>query len=420
MRVQKRSRWLAGLGALLATMTMTARIASADASADRGGSIIVFPKVISDGTRDTLIQISNISNAVVFAHCMYLDASPEIPGVPVGPTNPRRCQERDFTLTLTRQQPTIWRVSTGRLLNNFDQVTGACTTVTIDGVDRQSCPGIDPGNVINVGTLFEGHLLCVQTDAAGAPVGGDALKGEAILESVAAAGADGLISAYNAVSISQGTVGPDTDSRLDLDGLEYAQCPDALRFTHLAEGVNDPVIPDVTATTELTLIPCTIDYETQTRPVVTVQFGVWDDTELFQSTTATLDCWFNEDLSDIGALWNPVRSTTYQTQVRPQNGNRCRGGDPETEYDNCTSDDQCGGGVCAPASGLLGVAETFRVTDAGDLTGSSAINLHNIGTRETDTIYLQTGVAGTCDDGANAGNPCTGPAECPGGSCVAP
>ena len=423
MRVQKRSRWLAGVGALLAMTAATARVASADASADRGGSIIVFPKVISDGTRDTLIQISNINNTVVFAHCMYLDASPEIPGLPVGPLNPRRCQERDFTLTLTRQQPTVWRVSTGRLLNNFDQVTGACTTVTvppITGVDRQTCPGIDPGNVINVGTLFEGHLLCVQTDSSGSPVGGDALKGEAIIESVAAAGLDGLISAYNAVSISQGTDGPNADSVLQLDGLEYAQCPDAVRFTHLAEGVADPVVPSVTVTTELTLVPCTIDYETQTPPQVTLQFGVWDDTELFQSTSATLDCWFNEDLSDIGSLWNPLRSTTYQTQVRPSTGLRCRGGNPDTEFQFCTNDDQCDGGLCLPSSGVLGVAETFRVLDTGALTGSSAINLHNIGTRVSDTIFLQTGVLGVCDGGANSGNPCTGDMECaPDGTCVA-
>ena len=352
---------------------------------------------------------------------MYLDASPEIPGVPVGPNNPRRCVERDFTLTLTRQQPTMWRVSTGRLLNNFDQVTGACETVNVLGADRQTCPGIDPGNVINVGTLFEGHLVCVQTDSAGAPVGGDALKGEAFLESVDAAGLDGLISAYNAVSISQGTDGPNTDSILNLDGVEYAQCPDALRFTHLAEGVADPVVPEVTATTELTLVPCTIDYESQTPPQVTLQFGVWDDTELFQSTATTLDCWFNEDLSDIGSLWNPLRSTTYQTQVRASTGLRCRGGNPDTEYTFCTDDAQCDGGLCLPSSGLLGVAETFRVTELGDLTGSSAINLHNIGTRESDTIFLQTGILGVCEGGANSGNPCTGDMECaPDGACVAP
>src|SRR5258706_14271580 len=135
MRVVKRNPWLAGLGALLAMLTLSVGTATADTSADRGGSIIVFPKVISDGTRDTLIQISNLNNSVVFAHCMYLDASPEIPGLPVGPGNPRRCQERDFAITLTRQQPTVWRVSTGRLLDNFDSIIGACEHVNLAETD---------------------------------------------------------------------------------------------------------------------------------------------------------------------------------------------------------------------------------------------------------------------------------------------
>jgi hypothetical protein len=191
-----------------------------------------------------------------------------------------------------------------------------------------------------------------------------------------------------------------------------------LRFTHLAEGVADPVVPDVTATTELTLIPCTIDYETQARPRVTLQFSVWDDTELEQSVSTTLDCWFNEDLSDIGALWNPIRSTTYQTRVRPSTGNRCRGGDPLLEYSLCTTDDQCGGGQCLPSSGLLGVAETFRVFDDGTLTGSSAINLHNVGVRASDTIYLQTGVQGVCVGGFNDGLSCTTDAECVAGDGI--
>jgi len=422
MRVLKRNPWLASLGALLAMMVLSARNVSADASTDRGGSIVAFPKVISDGTRDTLIQISNVSNSVVFAHCMYLDASPDIPGEPVSPDNPRRCVERDFTITLTRQQPTIWRVSTGRVLNAFDMLVGMCDTFDQFGAARQSCPGIDPGNVINVGTVFEGHLVCVQTDSSGAPIGGDALKGEAFIESVIPGGLDGLISAYNAVSISQGTDGPDGDEVLQLDGSEYAQCPDRLRFTHLAEGGENPAAPQYLASTELTLMPCTIDYETQAHPRVTVQFGVWNAFEQFASTSTLLDCWFNESLSDIGSLWEPD-STTYQTQVRPQDGFRCRGGNPDFEYNNCTDSDQCGGGICAPASGLLGVAETFNVLDVVSLvpegaTGSSAINLHGLGTRETDTIYLQTGQQGTCVGGLNDGNPCTTNAECPFGECL--
>jgi len=171
------------------------------------------------------------------------------------------------------------------------------------------------------------------------------------------------------------------------------------------------------ATTELTLMPCTIDFESQTPTVVTLQFGIWDDTELFQSLSTTLECWFNEDLSDLASAWNPVRSTTYQTQVRPSTGNRCRGGDPTLEFKLCTDDNQCGGGVCASSSAVLGVAETFRVLPGPVLSGSSAINLHGIGLHDNDTIFLQSGTLGTCVGGPNDNNPCTTDAECAPGTC---
>src|SRR5262245_49441846 len=100
MRVLKRNPWLAGLGVLLAMLVLSARTASADASTDRAGSIIAFPKVISDGTRDTLIQISNVLNQPVFAHCVYLDASFDIPNAPPSQNNQRRCVEHDFVITL--------------------------------------------------------------------------------------------------------------------------------------------------------------------------------------------------------------------------------------------------------------------------------------------------------------------------------
>jgi hypothetical protein len=330
--------------------------------------------------------------------------------------------EHDFLIRLTRQQPTFWRVSTGRLLNSLDTV-GECTTED----NRQSCPGFDPGNIpnqfVDPSAPFEGHLICVQVDASGAPTGGDALKGEAFLESVGDGtppGGDGLVSAYNAISISAGVgeIGPDTI--LNLDGEEYSACPGALRFTSLAEGGEDPVVEGFTTTTDLTLMPCTIDYESQKPTEITLQFLVWDEFESPNSFSDNLTCWFDSFLSDIngGTPWDPDNSTIYMTQVRPQEGSRCRGGTFESEFTFCTSDDDCpGGGICAPASGVLGVAETFRVSESDDLTGSSAINLHQLGTRENDQIFLQAGIEGVCEGGANDGFPCTGDMECPGGIC---
>jgi hypothetical protein len=62
---------------------------------------------------------------------------------------------------------------------------------------------------------------------------------------------------------------------------------------------------------------------------------------------------------------------------------------------------------------VIGVAETFRILEDTTPTGSSAINLHTLGTRENDTILVQSTGGGTCVGGLNDGLSCTTDAECP-------
>ena len=59
MRVQKRSPWLNSLGVMLAAMALWGAPASADISSDKPGSVVMWPKVIDDGTRDTIITLTN-------------------------------------------------------------------------------------------------------------------------------------------------------------------------------------------------------------------------------------------------------------------------------------------------------------------------------------------------------------------------
>src|SRR5262249_6995928 len=83
-----------------------------------------FPRVISDGTRDTIIQITNTSNSMVHAHCFYVNGALTFPEFPPGPTNPPRWVETDFDIWLTKQQPTHWVVSKGRLVDSTDPSCG--------------------------------------------------------------------------------------------------------------------------------------------------------------------------------------------------------------------------------------------------------------------------------------------------------
>ena len=77
--------------------------------------------MIANGTRDTVIQISNTSNSIVLAHCFYVDATLEDPSLPQGPLNPPRWQEIDFDIELT-------------VVNDSDLSALASTTASIASV----------------------------------------------------------------------------------------------------------------------------------------------------------------------------------------------------------------------------------------------------------------------------------------------
>ena len=118
MRVLKQNPWLPSLGVLLAAITI-AGYARADVTTDEPGSIVIFPKVISDGTRDTVIELTNTSTSSQHVTCVYVDTSTASPGTCSGTTPPVqqcnsdadcfandngtciRCQAVNYILTLT-------------------------------------------------------------------------------------------------------------------------------------------------------------------------------------------------------------------------------------------------------------------------------------------------------------------------------
>ena len=74
MRVQKRSPWLNSLGVVLTAMALWGTQANAAVTSDKPGSVVIWPKVIADGTRDTLISLTNTRNETAYAHCEYVNA----------------------------------------------------------------------------------------------------------------------------------------------------------------------------------------------------------------------------------------------------------------------------------------------------------------------------------------------------------
>jgi hypothetical protein len=298
---------------------------------EQSASILVFPKVIADGTRDTIIQITNTSNNMQQAHCFYIDGAPTNPLLPPGSLNPPLCQETDFDIWLTLQQPTHWVVSTGRWSNPaVESCSGAPSPVTCCPLDLPVCSGTTEhsGGKVNpaccdaglnlsaippVAPDFTGELICIEVDASGAPISGNSIKGEATLEDIAT----GDVSKYNAIGIQGndnnngddvlclGSPTAPADPTLCPTGNEYAGCPASWVLDHAATGAPDAVIEDQAFCTthpcswigtNLTVVPCTEDFETQALTTITLQFLVTNEYEQTLSASTTFACWASFDL----------------------------------------------------------------------------------------------------------------------------
>jgi hypothetical protein len=339
--------------------------AEAAATSDQGASILFFAKVVADGVRDTVIEITNTSNLLVTAHCIYVrglgacsaTAAPcrtdaDCPAFP----QPQICLDRwqtvDFNIMLTAQQPTVWPVGAGRALNPADALTG-----------------FDPGFVPPASAPFQGELKCIQTDASGAPISANALIGRATIKNTQALD----LASYNAVGL-RGLQSNDGDAVLCLggatspicpNGAEYEGCPDRLTLEHEAYGAPDQLAgPGSAVRTDITLVPCSEDFETQTPATATIAFSAVNEFEQVLSTSTTITCWDDLSLASIGAaLTAPALGTDFaQTRM-----------------------------VASPnGAGVIAVAQEFH--DATSLTASAAFNLHTAGTRAGgDVITLPTG-----------------------------
>jgi hypothetical protein len=348
MRRQRGLIGLMGLAALVG-LGFTARPAAARVTTEQSASILVFPKVIADGTRDTIIQITNTSNNMRHAHCFYVNGALTDNTAPPGPLNPPLCTEIDFDIWLTKQQPTHWVVSTGRLDNPLDKpcrVAGKLANCDPDstGSDSADCcdAGYDPGHVPPVVPDFQGELKCIEVDASGFPVPGNALKGEATLENLA----DGDVSKYNAIGL-KGFDTNNMDGTLCLgggvsascpSGAEYEACPAAWILDHPSDGATDPVVTEQSFCTEpdgdtinsctssvdtsLTVVPCTENFETQSPQPITLQFAITNEFEQTFSASTTFACWASFDLEDINSIFqvDNVGGNILQTRMRSAGG----------------------------------------------------------------------------------------------------
>jgi hypothetical protein len=271
----------------------------------------------------------------------------------------------DFHIWLTKQQPTSWAVGLGRLAYPAD--TQCRSDFRHPERDIAECygAGLDPGRIPPVSFPFQGELKCIEVDPSGAPISGNHLKGEATIVT-----RDGDTSKYNAV----GVIGLDAnngDNTLCLggevssdcpSGPEYNACPEALLVNHFADRADNPMFgPTSTVRTELTLVPCTENFETQEPSRLVVQFAMTNEFELGFSASTTVDCWGNFFLDEINPVFGVVAvgSRLVQTRVRP---------------------------ATSAQSGVVGVMEEYHSVDGS--TARAALNIHQEGQRLTSDIVV--------------------------------
>jgi hypothetical protein len=206
---------------------------------------------------------------------------------------------------------------------------------------------------------FSGELRCVETDLSGAPVSGNHLTGEATLEDRAS----GDVSKYSALGFA-GLETNDGDDELRL-GEEYVGCPESLLLDHTTDGTALPSLASSTTTTELTLVPCAANLDTQSPELVTVTFSISNEFEQQFSAARSVTCWVNVELGALDMVFTATTlgTATAQTRMRPS----------------------------AMSGGFLAVAEETRRAAANNPpAASAAANIHIEGARTAvDAIILR-------------------------------
>jgi hypothetical protein len=301
-------------GALAGLWLASAMSVSAQVSTQESASILVFPKVVADGTWDTTIQIANGANRPSRAICYYVNAQLTFPDLPESPqSNPRLWIETDFTLSLLQQQPTHWVVSRGRVISERDPCNGSSTDCDLAGPLAVPIPPVVED--------FIGEIVCIETDRSGAPWTGNALRGYATLTHLAT----GEVVKYPAVGLA-GLPSNDADGRLCLGGepnevcplgAEYAACPSHWTVSHPSD-FDDRDTDQNASRTRLTIVPCTQDFDAQVPGSVVVQIIITNELEQTFSASQSVQCWADFALGEYNELFtrDVVGSDWLQTEIR--------------------------------------------------------------------------------------------------------
>ncbi len=331
-------RAVAACALVFAVAAAAPRSARADVTTEHGASILLFPRVIADGSGDTVVQIANLSNGGVHVLCSYVNAASA------------SWQSFDFSLALGGGRPTHWSAAAGRAPDGSQ-----------GSVDIPAAPA-----------PFRGELICVQVAVDGAPLDGDDLTGEATVIDLGT----GEVAGYAAAGL-RGTGFNDEDGFLCIGGMtsdhcpvfpEYDACPAEWILGVPAEGAPDEQFgAGAVVSTHLTVAPCSQDLEDSMPGAVSIVVTVFN--EMGQQFTAGLHVtrWADVSLADIGGqvfTRGALGSDFAEARFRPAVG----------------------------SGGFVLTAQTTRLIEDTQLVTSAAVTAHTRGSAaESDLLVLPMG-----------------------------
>jgi hypothetical protein len=271
-----------------------AAVARGQVTADRGVSILVFPKIIADGSGDTAIEVANVWESPANAVCAYVGGGPD------------QWQAVSFGIALGARRPQHWTVARG----------------------RTAAPREPPLDVPAAPDGFRGALLCIEVDQTGAPLSGNALAGQATLLDIAT----GDVRGYGGVGL-QGSGLNDGDPFLCIGGepsdacvlgAEYDACPGEWIVSVPADGAADaPLGAGVRYAGRVTVLPCSQDLRGGAPATVELEITVIDQLGQQFSGNASATCWSDLALADVGAgIFDraTLGSDWAEARIRPAEG----------------------------------------------------------------------------------------------------
>ncbi len=255
---------------LVAGIASTATAAAGPPAQKLPSALLMFPYIDSGGGYETRLELVNLSGYPLDLQCFFIN------------TESDQCNEIGFFLALTPYQPMAWLASEG--VSNELNATAA---PAFFGMGEMKCTVVPPRPDVDLYNALQGRATVY--DGGGQTV------------------------SYSAVGFRRFSSG-EFNGVLQLNGVDYAQCPDKLHFDVLTDTPG--------SNSEMILLPCTQNLLLQTPTQLNVQLLIINEFEQVFSASHRFTCASRKQLVEIAeSLTQSVAgTTTAHIVVRGTNG----------------------------------------------------------------------------------------------------